>query len=50
VAREGVQLLVGGATVTIAAGASFEIGAGVAARLEVGPDGQPRLIVGQKAP
>jgi hypothetical protein len=41
----GVRLVIGGATVTVAAGASFEIGAGLAARLELGPDGQPRLVV-----
>jgi DNA-binding transcriptional ArsR family regulator len=45
-ATDGLQLLIGGAMVTIAAGAAFEIGAGVAARLEIGPDGRPRLVVG----
>ncbi|AHG93042.1 hypothetical protein J421_5507 (plasmid) [Gemmatirosa kalamazoonensis] len=43
---DGVQVVIGGATLTVAPGASFEIGAGVAARLEVGPDGRPRLVVG----
>jgi DNA-binding transcriptional ArsR family regulator len=43
---DGVRLLIGGASVTIAPGASFEIGAGVQARLEIGPDGAPRLVVG----
>jgi len=43
---DGVRVMIGGATVTVAAGASFEIGAGVAARLELGPDGRPRLVVG----
>jgi len=45
-ADDGVQVVIGGATLTVAPGASFEIGAGVAARLEVGPDGRPRLVVG----
>jgi DNA-binding transcriptional ArsR family regulator len=45
-AGDGVRVMIGGATVTVAAGASFEIGAGVAARLELGPDGRPRLVVG----
>jgi DNA-binding transcriptional ArsR family regulator len=44
-APTGVQVVIGGATVTIASGASFEIGAGVSARLEIGPDGRPRLVV-----
>lgn len=42
---DGVRLVIGGATLTIAAGASFEIGEGIAARLELGPDGKPRLVV-----
>jgi hypothetical protein len=42
---DGVQLVIGGATLTIAAGAAFEIAAGVAARLELGPDGRPRLVI-----
>ena len=44
-AGDGVQLVVGGATLTIAAGAVFEIAAGIAARLELGPDGRPRLVI-----
>lgn len=44
-AADGLQLVVGGATLTIASGAAFEIGAGLAARLELGPDGRPRLVI-----
>ena len=44
-AGQGVQLVIGGASVTIAAGASFEIGAGVAARVEIGPDGGLRMVI-----
>ena len=42
---DGVHVVIGGATLTVAAGASFEIGAGLAARLEMGPDGRPRIVV-----
>jgi hypothetical protein len=44
-AGQGVQLVIGGASVTIAPGASFEIGAGVAARVEIGPDGALRMVI-----
>lgn len=41
----GVQLVIGGASVTIAAGATFELGAGLSARLEIGSDGAVRMVV-----
>lgn len=49
-AREtsGLRVSVGGVTVSIAPGADFEIGAGLGARLEVGEDGEPVLIVGPR--
>jgi DNA-binding transcriptional ArsR family regulator len=49
-AGDGIHVVVGGATVTLAAGASLEIGSGLAARMEVGPDGRPRLVVGPSSP
>jgi hypothetical protein len=41
----GMQLVIGGASVTLAPGARFEIGEGVSARLEIGPDGELRMVV-----
>jgi len=42
----GLRVTVGGVTITLAPGAQFAIGAGVEARLEMGADGKPVLLVG----
>lgn len=41
----GMQVVVGGVTVAVAAGTAFAIDPGFSARLEVGEDGGPRLVV-----
>jgi DNA-binding transcriptional ArsR family regulator len=41
----GVRVVVGGVSVSVAAGAAFAVGAGLSASVELGPDGQPLLRI-----
>lgn len=46
---EGVEVQIGGATITVVAGGGFQVGAGLVARAELGEDGRVRLVVGRQA-
>lgn len=44
-AMDGVEVAIGGATITIASGGSFQVGAGLTARAELEENGRVRLVI-----